>query len=642
VVVNPDGSIGFLANAFTAVPNPPPTITGVAPGALVKNCAGAACGVKLSGTNFSFASGVAVTKVDATCTTIDVATAPVTASFTVTPVSSTEIDINMATPTSGVPIGSMTDGSACTFTLTRSDGTFVVGGTLVVEISSGNIATVHPGSTLNVARRGAAVVGNGPTSAERFLYTIGGDNGSLAAPIDKTTSGGKMVNATVERTPVDFTGDHQPWVFEPNDQAERVGLQPRTLAGAVSVGHFVYVVGGYNGGALGKIERAKVLEPSESPQIGDADLILDDTTGMMPGTYFYRVAALLSPSDVNNPGGETLAGDEFTVTVPTVPSKKVQVLIAWKPGATPSQAIGYRVYRGDMPGQENLFTDVAGGGTLTFVDKGTLPKTGVPIPFGSLGQWAGMAQGIPQLAIARAGAGVAVVDQTGDPNTHYLYVAYGLSGALGAGPTLPANFERFTIAITPATNASAELQAVTAAPGNPIAVSGGTGRWLLGAYGVTPALDPIVGTQRFVYFGDGTTRTADDTGGNQLAGATDQAEVTAADGSLTNVAQLTMGRATGINGYGYATAANILYAFGGRASMNQDQVIGLQLTNATGGTSTQWNPQGTGKLTNATGANVGVPTYLPAATLQQPFFYVVGGSPGNTASAQNVTQYAIY
>ena len=72
----------------------------------------------------------------------------------------------------------------------------------------------------------------------------------------------------------------------------------------------------------------------------NADLNLVATDGLDPGFYFYRVSGVLSAANPNNPGGETLTGDEFAIDVPDVAPKKIQVTIAWVPAGSPQSVRG--------------------------------------------------------------------------------------------------------------------------------------------------------------------------------------------------------------------------------------------------------------------------------------------------------------
>ncbi len=84
-------------------------------------------------------------------------------------------------------------------------------------------------------------------------------------------------------------------------------------------------------------------------------------------TYYYRLTAL----DAN--GGETAASAEknFTATA----NQKITANWSAISGAT-----GYRLYRGTTPGGETGYLSVAGGGTTTYTNDGTIGLTGASVP----------------------------------------------------------------------------------------------------------------------------------------------------------------------------------------------------------------------------------------------------------------------
>src|SRR6185369_16228454 len=69
---------------------------------------------------------------------------------------------------------------------------------------------------------------------------------------------------------------------------------------------YVYVTGGRDaaGAVLGSVERAVVLRNGDAP-------VLTSVAGaaapgaLAAGTWYYKVSALLDPTDPDNPGGET-------------------------------------------------------------------------------------------------------------------------------------------------------------------------------------------------------------------------------------------------------------------------------------------------------------------------------------------------
>ncbi|HEX8106396.1 MAG TPA: hypothetical protein VF516_01660, partial [Kofleriaceae bacterium] len=119
-----------------------------------------------------------------------------------------------------------------------------------------------------------------------------------------------------------------------------------------------------------------ILAPEEAPRIVDVDLQLQ-AAGLDPGTYHYRVSAVFSPGDPDNPGGESLASDELTIRLPSFPGKKLVLTLIWRApvdalGAALPNVTGYRIYRtakDGAPGSEVLL-GTAPATPRTFVDDG--------------------------------------------------------------------------------------------------------------------------------------------------------------------------------------------------------------------------------------------------------------------------------
>src|SRR5262249_41808054 len=136
----------------------------------------------------------------------------------------------------------------------------------------------------------------------------------------------------------------------------------RTLAGSTTVGRYIYVVGGDDGmnGPVNTAERALILSPREAPVIEDVDLALQ-MQGLDAGEWHYRVSATFDANDTDNPNGESLASDAFSIKLPSFPNKKIAITLVWNPPVDdlkmPVQGVsGYRIYRNknvnDPPGTE--------------------------------------------------------------------------------------------------------------------------------------------------------------------------------------------------------------------------------------------------------------------------------------------------
>jgi len=177
---------------------------------------------------------------------------------------------------------------------------------------------------------------------------------------------------------------------------------PKSLSflGATVIGRFIYAVGGFDGTAASRsVYRAEILSPLNAPQFNDANYVLDNTSGVAGGLYIYRIAAVMSGTDPNNPSGETLAGDPFPVQVPTLAQGFIRVQLFW-PAVT--NAASYKIFRtqaNGVAGSERLLATVPhvmGMATQTTTDQGNLTPAGAaPLPVGSTGcRWARRDRGL--------------------------------------------------------------------------------------------------------------------------------------------------------------------------------------------------------------------------------------------------------
>jgi hypothetical protein len=627
VTVNPNGTIGFLDSAFTIEPTAPPVITSISPGGVVYTVS---TDLTLAGENFATASGSTPPPV-----TLDCLIAGTNMHMTIVPTyvsgTSTRIVIN-------IPAGTFAGGgTACVPTVNNSVGNdmYATGGSIAIFNGSFNVDSVATGSLLTTARRAPAVAVNGPTLSARYVYAIGGDTGALG--------GNSLPNApigTVEYALRDpFTGEGSWAVLPAQSDLPGGGI---TLAGVASVGRFIYLVGGYASGSLNSVWRSEVLDPADAPQIDDADLTPDATNGLAPGLYYYRVAAVLSSADADNPSGETLAGDEFAIRVPTFQSDKIQVTIAWTGG--PANVDHWRIYRTSMPdampGTEDVAftTAAASGGVTTFIDKGaTLTPfvNGTPLPFGALGTWATQ----PSLSTPRAGAGVTVVtDETAGVSRAYLYAGFGYDST--SATPFPTTYE--VLAIDPTSGAPIGTFSAPATISNGVLAD--TGRWLGGAYGVTPDVDsnacPSSGAcQAYVFFGAGAGSVAAEM---NAAGAVGSSDVALVSQGATGGA-LTFGLAQTANkeyGYGAVTATNYLFAIGGGSSggttpkLNADAITKAATATTTPTLGASWQPNGGGALPAA--------RFLPGEAFGVPYFYTVGGTATIGGAAVATTYYDLF
>lgn len=356
IVLNPNGGVGLLPAAFDVTENAPPIIDTVSPGSWQTNQA--ALAVNIAGSNFADPT------VEAFCQdpggTIDV---PV---ITRTSFTSSDIDVNVDTT-------NLDHLSVCYIRVTNaSDGSFVEYSPITVTNPAGNFVSFKPGPDMLEARRGHAMAQGAPSRTARFIYALGGDDG--------TTAGAKV---TTEAAAVNRFGEPVSWFALPNDLPAG-----RTFAAATTVDDFIYLSGGHDGTAVtDTVWRANILDPLFAPRVTDVDFFINgDFFGGIPtGVYYYRVAAVMEPNDPANPGGEGLASEPQAIRIPV---NGISIVLTWSaiPGAT-----SYRIYRSAMPDQvygNEVLIGTVNSPTLSFVDDGSLmPGTEKPLPLGSLGKW---------------------------------------------------------------------------------------------------------------------------------------------------------------------------------------------------------------------------------------------------------------
>ena len=390
IVQDPDGSVGLLAGAFKVVDQPVPQVTSLDPPSVKFNYVGT---VKVLGKNFR-----APVKVEYYAQGMTPA-----AFATVSLVSDTEIDVTY--PSSALPVG------AYVIRVTDMDqGTYGEYSALAVVSASLNIdywtdVTASPLAQPTM-RHGAA--GGQVSAAARYLYVVGGDGGG-ATPT--------RYDAT-QIASVDKYGNVGAWFVGHNKLAvARTRLSLIDVPSSTGAGGHLYAVGGDAAtGAVTTVSRAKILLPSEAPQITRSSVTLGGT--LVRGTWYYRVSAVLDGTDADNPMGETLTSQE--VTAHTVDTAKV--ILEWS--AVPNAA-SYRVYRTAMVDgtskDEVLLADALTA--TSFTDDGSAtPMTARPFAQGELGVWVDVAA----LGSPRRNLGLAMAH---DPSGNaYLYAVGGDHG----------------------------------------------------------------------------------------------------------------------------------------------------------------------------------------------------------------------
>ena len=168
VVVNPTGEVGLLEysleEGFTYVSDPPPVIEDVVPQSIVDQSDQS---IEVFGNDFSSAT------VSAHCQDAD-------GSEVDPDVSSGDEscdDDGACSITATVDGSSMSRGAVCVVRVQNGDGSYGEFSAIGVTNSSFNLSTPQAGEPLNQARRGLVAAAVQATSASRFLYAMGGDDG---------------------------------------------------------------------------------------------------------------------------------------------------------------------------------------------------------------------------------------------------------------------------------------------------------------------------------------------------------------------------------------------------------------------------------------------------------------------------------
>ncbi|HEX5746249.1 MAG TPA: hypothetical protein VFZ09_08390 [Archangium sp.] len=263
-----------------------------------------------------------------------------------------------------------------------------------------------------------------------YLYALGGTNGTTAlasVEVAPVTLFGELGGQCTGSTCTFLTLERSPLGAGASPVARRGHTAVvRTVPGDTS---YVFVLGGIraDGTAMTTVERAQVLKVADAPALQPPTV---DAPGSLPaGTFYYRVSAILSPTDPKNPGGETLPSDEYPVTVGAAGGGSTTLTWPCLPNAT-----GYRIYRtvgaNAASGSELLLEQVPAsdctGATpppVSYTDTGTTTPAGdAPLPPGALGKWAGAGT----LLQERGNAAARLVDDT-------VYVTGGFCSTVGTG-----------------------------------------------------------------------------------------------------------------------------------------------------------------------------------------------------------------
>jgi hypothetical protein len=556
IVVNPDATVGVLEDAFLVTAAPPPVIDSVTPG-FVDN--GDPVAVTITGDNFDD-PGVGITCIEPGGTEF-------AGDATVGDVSASSVDATL--PVDGLPAGTV-----CIVRVTNADGSYFDYSAIGVSTPASNLSPFAQGTNMATARRAPAVAAGRATRAARFVYAVGGDDGSPTGALD-----------SVEAVPVDVFGVPGEWFTQP------VSLPaPRTLAGVVTIGRFLYVVGGHDGtAATASVLRAQVLDPLQAPEILDvAARRGEDGEGIGAGVWYYRVSAVMADDDPSNPGGETLASEPLAINLPDALDGTVVLTVSFSevPGAQ-----SYRIYRSrdpDLPaGSEQRLAEVDADVTA-YEDASGAPAGAGPLPLGATGVWVELAE----LTTPRAAAGVTVAHDPEDADVFHIYAV----GGRDAQDDPIASYEYLVV-----TQAGDGTQATGAWTEGDDALP--AARSELSAYSVSNAEAAVVTAGTTLLYAGGGLEATD----------VDAAEVQAGGGlaAWTAIDDMSPGRA----GYGGVAGAGFLFAFGGQMGRPADSNVSAEISGSPPAV-INWNNEGDRLI---------VPRYLAGTAVESAFIYVVGG-----------------
>jgi hypothetical protein len=397
VAINADGATGVVSSGLTISALPAPVIKRRVP-EVSPNTTGQV--VTLYGTNF----GASAPTVSASC--VDSAGNPTAQpQATVGPATATSVVVTFN-------FSALSPGSTCRLGLITAEGQIAYANQAIsnTSLNLGPVATMSSG--LQVGRRGLVLLA-GPAAPEGHrLYAIGGDDGAISGAMN-----------SVESAPLGANGALGMF------RDETSLPQPVTFAGGITVGDYLYVIGGNNGVTqLDKAFRSRVLRDMNDPtfQVLDATPAPASGSGLGAGLWRYRIAPLSSAADLDNPSGEGLPGAELSVDVPVVPGG-VQITLNFS--TTLTNIDSFAIYRSPSAGAstfERLAT-VANTGQPTYTDIGGTTSAGTaPRALGSLGNWIPL----PNMSSGREGPAIAAAP---DPSNAALTYVYAIAG--GSGPT---------------------------------------------------------------------------------------------------------------------------------------------------------------------------------------------------------------
>jgi hypothetical protein len=607
IVVNPDGTVGLLTDpandptlgAFEVTQDPPPLIDTVSPGSWPNS--ESALAVTVEGANFRDPT------VEAFCQDAGVISSP-----PITRQSFTSTSISVTVDTS-----SLAHLSTCYIVVTNAnDGTFAEYAPVTVFNPAGNFVSFSPGPDLNTARRSPAMSSGEPSRRAKFVYTIGGDDGANANTL-----------TSMEATQLDRFGEPTSWSTLPGPYnlsvAQNQLPEGLTHAKATRIDDFIYLVGGFEAanGATDKVLRTNVLDPLDVPNITNLDVSYrEGIPGNNPGTYYYRVSAVLNTTNAHNPGGETLASEPQPISIPLT---FLEIQLGWE---SFPDAVSYRIYRTAGPNQsvgtEELLAEIpapAGGGPVTYTDDGTdtITPGATPLPLGSVGVWhqPNDTNGAPlALEQARYHHGVTSAPDPDDTAQHFVYAAGG-----GDGTSIFDDYEYFAVTVNGLRDQT--LSPMTRDTTNVVAPA----RWKMPVLAATPLNSNV--TDSYVYV----------LGGEQANGSvstTNEAAQVNADGSL-GTWQSISGNQRSRSEYAGAVANNAVAVAGGDRNSTDESADSSEICE--GSACNVPDVKGWNSLSQVNLRSRAMHGY----TSYNGFFYLAGGYSVNTGDTLETTDFSV-
>jgi hypothetical protein len=596
VVVNPNGQVGVLDDAYESLSSPPPVITDVVPQSIVNRDGES---IEVQGTGFSD-SEISLDCVDEAGSAIG--TNPTVASGSV------DCSAGLCTQSATVDGSVLAEGSVCLVRVTNDDGSYGDFSAIGVTLPSYNLSNPRPApNSMTQARRALSSAAVKATSAARYVYAIGGDGGSGTDPLD-----------SVEFAPIGVYGEISPWVNSRTSPGE-----PRAFAGSATIDRYIYLFGGSDGtNALDSAERALVLSPEEVAVIEDIDLCLsggaldcfgiaDIGDGLPGGVYSYRVSAVIGDGDAENPAGETLASDPIVLELSEYEGRTISVELSWSApldseGEVLSGISGYRIYRTPQdggPGSEQRLAEVDAD-TLEYVDDGTESLAdATPLPLGSTSGW----EALPALSNARNGPAGAAARDPSDASRWYVYALLGKSSGAETGGTALDSDELLQVTLQPNGRQQVGSSWTTGTETSTVA------RWQHSAWVADDRVSTLLGSgETYVYLGGGLL------GGNaENRDGTVEAALVGADGELGAFDASMPSFGTNRVGYGAAAAANRLFCFGGAAPGARANATAAEIIDPPPALDSQaWNNEGLTMTSER---------YLLGSSIQSAFIFLVGG-----------------